>query len=418
MDPLRLTLPPPGTEVKVTPEPGRAFALAFSTVGTRFERGGSNLYIDAPDGAQLVITDYFLHSELIPFYTEDGKLVAGADFLMVMNPVMDLTASGSFAAPKGGRAAYFSPLEKPLDEGVFYSLASGDVPDYGYGIEWDTPQVGVSVPGAGAALTGSDSAHYWIGRDVCQGQAFIQELEGAITVTVRTPPEGAVKAFLTYVALNGEDADVGDCCLLDDSVCGNSLFQDGPMGRASTTLNRGTDSDTLVLAAEGFYSFQAYFGGWLTMSIPSMRVQEIHILMNAPSGQSVVDLEDYFSGSVFSEVPISWSYDDGRKLSNSLAEFADDGFSLVELIDALGTEHDDLHHLGDHENAHPADDTLAPRVENVVLVRVDTNDAVKLQDEWAGEEETVSDNSYKTFTLDEQTLLIQDDDPASRKAES
>ena len=57
MEPLRLTMPPPGSEIRVTPEPGRAFVLTFSPEGMRFERGGSNLYIDGPDGAQLVIAD-------------------------------------------------------------------------------------------------------------------------------------------------------------------------------------------------------------------------------------------------------------------------------------------------------------------------------------------------------------------------
>lgn len=413
MEPLRLIMPSSGKEVRVAPESGRAFALAFSPQGMRFERGGSNLYISGPDGAQITITEYFAHPELAPFHTGDGKLVSGADFLMVMNPDMDLAVSDASAAFRGGRASFFSPPDKTWDEGVFYSLtAGGDIPDYGQHADWTDGTTGPLAPEVGTSVMGNDNVRYWIGRDACQGQAFIQELEGSISVSLITPPGAAVKPFLTYVALNGEDSPLSDYCMLDDSENGNSLFQDGPMGRASTTLHREPVGDTLVLAAESFYSFQAYYGGWLSMVFPSMHVDGIEILMNAPSGQSVVDLQDYFGNAVFSDVPIAWSYDESPKVAGSLAEFADEGFNLVELLDALGPEPG---HLPD-PHARPAEGTLPPRVENVVLVRADTNDVVKLSEDWTGEGET-ADISYRTFTLDEQTLLIQGEEPAANDTE-
>ena len=380
----------------------------------RFERGGSNLYISGTDGAQLIITGYFAQAELAPFHTGDGKLVSGADFLMVMNPDMDLAVSDALGAPRGGRPSFFSPPDKAWDEGVFYSLTAGeDIPDYGQRAEWTDGATGPLAPEAGTGVMGNDNVRYWIGRDACQGQAFIQDLEGSISVLLITPPGAAVKAFLTYVALNGEDAPLSDYCKLDEGENGNSLFQDGPMGRASTTLHREPVGDTLVLAAEGFYSFQAYYGGWLSMVFPSMQVEGIEILMNAPSGQSVVDLQDYFSNAVFSDAPIAWSYDESPKVAGSLAEFADEGFNLVELIDALEPEQE---HLPD-PRAFPAEGALPPRVENVVLVRADTNDAVNLSEDWTGEGEA-KDTSYRTFTLDEQTLLIKGEEPPANDTEN
>ena len=411
MEPLRLTMPPPGSEIRVTPEPGRAFVLTFSPEGMRFERGGSNLYIDGPDGAHLVIADYFAQLELAPFHTEDGRIVSGTDFLMVVNPEMDL---GAFAAPRGGRPSMFSPPEKPLDQGIFYSLAVEDgIPDYGYRAEWAESSMGPAAPGTGSALLGNDDMHYWIGKDACQGREFIQELEGSITVSLITPPGAAVKPFLTYVALNGEDTPLSDYCKLDENEYGNSLFQDGPMGRVSITLHREPVGDTLLLVAEGFYSFQAYYGGWLSMVFPSMQVQGIDILMNAPSGQAVVDLQEYFGNAVFDDVAIAWSYDEGRSISRSLAEFVDEGFDLFALMDALDPEHESL----PVPPADPAEDSFPPPVENVVLVRADSNDAVKLSDDWIDGEEKEGEG-YRTFTLDEQTLLIQENDVPPEETEN
>ena len=409
MEPFRLTMPPPGSEIRVTPEPGRAFALAFSPEGVRFERGGSNLYIDGPDGAQLVIADYFAQLELAPFHTEDGRIVSGTDFLMIMNPDMDL---GAFAVPRGGRPSMFNPPEKTLDQGIFYSLTLEDgIPDYGYRAEWAESSTGSAAPDTRSAFVGSDDMHYWIGRDACQGREFIQELEGSITISLITPPGAAVKAFLTYVALNGEDTPLSDYCKLDENEYGNSLFQDGPMGRVSITLHREPVGDTLLLVAEGFYSFQAYYGGWLSMVFPSMQVQGIDILMNAPSGQAVVDLQEYFGNAVFDDVAIAWSYDEGRSISRSLAEFVDEGFDLFALMDALNPELEPL----PVPPAAPAEDSLPPRVEDVVLVRADSNDAVKLPDDWT-DGEAKEGEGYRAFTLDEQTLLIQGNDPPPEEA--
>ena len=258
---------------------------------------------------------------------------------------------------------------------------------------------------------GNGNVHYWIGKDACQGRAFIQSLEGSITVTLHSVPGSAVKPFIAYVAMNGEDTPVSDCCKLDDSTdCESNLFQDGPMGRASTTLIRQPDSDILILAAEGFYSFQAYYGGWLSVNFLSLQVNGVHIILNAPSGQATVDLEDYFSSSVFSGVPMEWSYDEGHKLNNSLAEYVDNGFNLVDIIDALEADEvplPDPHADGKQEK----DENAQPRVENVVLVDPETNNVIRLKDEWDTETEEAAEPGYGTFTLDEQTLLIQGNDP-------
>lgn len=370
----------------------------------RFERGGSNLYISGPDGAQIVIVDYFAHRNLAPFRTEDGKVVSGVDFLMVVNPDMDLTVPDSFSSLKKGRTSFFSPPDKSWDEGIFYSLTSGDdIPDYGYRADWTDPATGTLAPEAGTGAMGNDNVRYWFGRDACQGQAFIRELEGSILVSLATAPGAAVKAFLAYVALNGEGASLDDYCELGDGENENSLFQDGPMGRASTTLHRESAGDTLILAAQGFYSFQAYYGGWLSMVFPTMHVKALEILMNAPSGQSVVDLEEYFGNAVFSGVPIAWSYDEKPEVTGDLAGFVDEGFNLMDLINALEPGQEQL--AG--PSFPPAEDALPPRVENVVLVRAGTNDAVRLSEDWMDGENEAADTGYRTFTLDEQTLLIQ-----------
>jgi hypothetical protein len=396
MEPFYLTMPPPGMEARVIPEPGRPFALTFSPAGMRFERGGRNLYIDAPDGAQIVIIEYFAFEELPAFRTGDGRFVSGNDFLMVMNPDMDLAVAASSPEPAGKLSALFTVPEEPWDAG-FYQLAAEDG-DARYHAEQAGAPDAPAAPAAASSFSGPEDVRYWLGEDALQGQAFIQNITGSVTVTLITPLGATAEAFIAYVRLQEENLTFKGA---DTPGKSNGLFQDGAMGRSSIVRRSAPEGDSLILAAEAFSSFQCYYGGWLLLSFPGMRVEGIEILMNAPSGQSVVDLQEYFSHPAFSDVPIAWLYDEERKLAGEPAEFVDDNFDLFDFLDVV-TEHEHaLPFAGS-----PEEETLPRRVEDIVLVSTRSNSALKLFDHWTLPEH-LEGTDCKTFTFDEMTIPLQ-----------
>ncbi|MDR2488693.1 MAG: hypothetical protein LBD42_04285 [Desulfovibrio sp.] len=406
MKPVHLSMPPPGKEAKVAPEPGRPLALAFAPMDMRFERGGRNLYIDAPDGAQLVIVDYFAFPELPAFYTEDGRLVSGVDFLMVMNPIMDLTIAESFPASAGKSPPIFNVPGEPWDES-FYHLATEDN-DARYHAEWAGLSGISAAPDAGAAVGGRGGTHYWLGGDALQGQSFIQNIAGSITVTLIAPSGATAESFFIYASMQGGDFSFPGA---GEAKGNNGLFQDGVMGRASIVQRSALEGDSLTLAAEAFSSFESYYGGWLLMSFPSMRVEGIEILMNAPSGQSVVDLQEYFSHPVFNDVPIAWLYDEEHKVPSDLADFIDDGFDLFDFLDVVA-ERETLLPLADD----PVAESLLPHVEDIVLVHAESHDAIKLRDDWTLPEK-IEDTSYSPFTFDEQTMPLHESNFSENEGE-
>ena len=411
MEALSIALPPAGTEILITPESGKALFLDFPILGVRFERGGSNLYIIAPDGGHITITGYFTHAELMPFYVEDAKLVPGADFLMVMNPLMDIRLSGlseEIADAKNAQSI-FNTSARGLDGNVFYSLVAGEEQlDHGYQAEWMAPASNFSLPDLATGISGEDSLRYWLGGEARQGQTFIQGLDGAVSVTLSAPTGAAIKPFIAYVTMNGEDTAAVEACRMESSECGNYFYQDGPLGRASLCLKTSESGDMLEFAAEGFYSFQAYYEGWLGVNVNEMRVGGAHVLLNTPSGKTVMDMEDFFRSPAFSGIPVSWSYEDGQKLPEELGEYADGGFNLLDLIDAVDIAAD-LPDANADVNSAGITATHSLHVENVILVHADTNDVLLLAEDWPAD--SFSNAKKRAFTLDEQTLLIEDDVP-------
>lgn len=244
------------------------------------------------------------------------------------------------------------------------------------------------------------------------GQAYAMWAEGYGAVNSITGGSGNDRISLTgdiHAANHGSNTistgDGNDVISLHGKVDSN----------ASLSLNSGDGYDTLVLIADNYAQFEAFYGSWLKANFSGMDVEAVHINLNGLSAADQSNLHNYFNNPVFDHTSITYMESGTLHLDGYLNDM---GVSVLNLDDLLGTVqgHHDLGVLdmsGTHAN------TLNVSISALDAMRAndgasrimgDADDTVKLAGtDWSQSAGTSRHDGvdYYTYSNGDTEVLIQ-----------